>query len=325
MGLVLTLCWGAFVKTEANARLSLSAGEVSDGKFTLSVTIPGASWNTFNFDIRYDHTVVQAGDATTTAGLMLMPNASLGNTTGTYKVSGLSVMSVVTTDTVLTIPFTVIDSSAASVSISLAVTDFAANGTQLEYTLPSALSVTLKQAPVTPPSSDDPTPPVSSDTNTPNPPASTDTPTPPPSSDSNTPTDTPTPPPSSDSNTPSDNPKPPASSGNTGDSQTSQDPSIKTDTDTGTQPDGSDSDTPVDSQGSDTVGSTDTSDPSGTSDFSGSSNASSSSQNRPAGSSSDAGKDSTGISSLTLGLIAGGISILFCAVLTVLALLRRRK
>ena len=127
MGLVLTLCWGAFVKTEANARLSLSAGEVSDGKFTLSVTIPGASWNTFNFDIRYDHTVVQAGDATTTAGLMLMPNASLGNTTGTYKVSGLSVMSVVTTDTVLTIPFTVIDSSAASVSISLAVTDFAAS------------------------------------------------------------------------------------------------------------------------------------------------------------------------------------------------------
>ena len=38
-----------FRRTQAAAAVSMSASAVADGAFTLTLTIPGESWNTFNF------------------------------------------------------------------------------------------------------------------------------------------------------------------------------------------------------------------------------------------------------------------------------------
>ncbi len=142
VGICVSFCFFASVSTDAAAAFSMSASAVADNKFTLTVTIPEASWNTFLFLISYDHNVVQASDATHSAGAMVMSNSAAGNTTGTYKVNGIAVMPVASAST-LTIPFTVKDPSVPSVTISLSVSDFAAGATQIENTAPAPVTVTL--------------------------------------------------------------------------------------------------------------------------------------------------------------------------------------
>ena len=133
-----------FRRTQAAAAFSMSASAVSDGAFTLTLTIPGESWNTFNFTFTFDHKVVQVGTPTMTgASPMLVPNVDGGNSSGTFKVNGMSATAI-TAESKLVIPFTVKDAAAKSVVISFAVADFASGANQISHTAASPVTVTLK-------------------------------------------------------------------------------------------------------------------------------------------------------------------------------------
>lgn len=336
LGLTFSLSFTLCRPAKAAAAITMSATTVSsEGAFTVNITVPAASWNTFLFEITYDHTVIQGADATATGGIMLVPNAQQGNTTGVYKVSGLSVMPA-TADVTVSIPFTVINNSAASVQISLAVTDFAAGSAQIEHTVSSPVTVTLPSAP--PPPSTDTSTDTDTETSTD---GNTDTGTTDTSTDTNTSTSTST---STDTNTNT-------STDTSTNTNTNTDTSTKTDTstrpssstssktdsntetsdtatdsdvtsDTGSDPLLSDSNTDSDEQTNATDPSVDQ-----TSSDSGSSGA-------PIGSSGNGnnnnGKPNGGtvqepISSTLIAGISIVIAVVFCGAMTAIALLRHKK
>ena len=332
LAMIVAFSWNLFPAKASS--LGIQSSAVSDGSFTVTVTLPAVRWGAFDFTLQFDPAVVglSAKPKVTTVDddsyeiSTTRPAVDNANASGSYLINGVGDVSTDMTNsgTKIVYSFTVKSTSAQSTAVKVVVNEFVdptpsaliAAGTEYSTT------VTLKQAPVDPPSDDTSTSTstntgTTTDTTTD---TSSDTPT-----DSNKPTDTST---DTSSNTSS-------GTNTTTDSQTSsKDTSTKTDTDSGTQSDASNDSTPVDSNTdasdtSDPTVSTDGSDSSQTSGNSASSNAGSShggssQQNRPSRNPANGDKDSDGISSLTLGLIAGGVALLFCAGLTVLALLRRR-
>lgn len=314
VGILASLCSHFCISANAAATFTMSASAVSDNKFTVTVTFPATSWNTFLFEISYNQNVIQASDATHSSGAMLISNSAAGNSTGKYKVNGLSAEPISTAST-LTIPFSVKDTSASSVTITLSITDFANGSTQIERTAPAPLTITLK----TQASTDGGSGSTSSTTDTPSVSTSTTT---------NTTTDTNTTSSKTDTNTTTKTDTNTTTKTNST-TKTSGTVTSSTTSDTGTEPDVTDSEEltdtetnfPLSDSDSDTDVDTDVSDTSDTTTVGSTSTQTVSSVVTSSLQETPKKEISTGM----IALISVGIAVVLCGALTVVGLLRHKK